>query len=106
MVILRRNFQVSSQQEKIPAQADAYQIEWIGNPPYICVWLVAGKKTGLVKHPVRINFEGLSIYIILLAGHILISPTVFEIQGFKNLKKNKNKKQQILGKYCPTMLSR
>jgi len=39
-----------------------------------------------------------------LARHILISLTVFEIQGFK--KSQKIPPPLILGKYCPTVLSR
>jgi len=53
-----------------------------------------------IENMKRIKFVGLLIYNNLLPGHILISITVSEIQGSKNLKK-KHPSPLILGKYCP-----
>jgi len=46
-----------------------------------------------------IKFVGLLIYNNLFARQILISVTVFEIQGFE--KSQKTPPPLILGKYCP-----
>ena len=45
-----------------------------------------------------VKFVGLLIYNNLLPRQILISVTVFEIQGFEKSQKNP---PLILGKYCP-----
>jgi len=47
------------------------------------------------------RFVGIKIYNNLGAGHILISPTVFGIQGFEKSQEKKIKIPVILGKYCP-----
>jgi len=47
----------------------------------------------------QIKFVDLLIYNNLLAGRILISPTVFEIQGFE--KSQKTPLTPNLGKYLP-----
>jgi len=54
------------------------------------------KTVGNIEKKNRIKFADLLFYNNLLAGHILIPPTVFEIQGFEvRYLKNKNKIKKL-----------